>query len=168
MDNSDVEWRAIPGFDLYEASSVGGIRRKDNKRVISQFVEEHGYMTANLWKDGKRKLRKLHPLVAAAFHGPKPAGMECCHYNDVKSDNRASNLRWDTRKGNILDAIRNGTLYRFKSGEASPIAKHSDECVRRIREARLFGASRNDLAYIHNTNDSYIYKVCIREIRKDI
>ena len=40
--------------------------------------------------------------------GPRGEGMVCCHYNDIPSDNRLSNLRWDTQLANAQDALRNG------------------------------------------------------------
>ena len=43
-----------------------------------------------------------------AFVGPAPDGMVICHYNDIKTDNRLENLRYDTQYANGQDRIRNG------------------------------------------------------------
>ena len=52
---------------------------------------------------GKRKQFLVHDLVALAFIGPKPAGMQTCHNNDDKRNNIASNLRYDTaQSGHFL------------------------------------------------------------------
>jgi hypothetical protein len=40
-------------------------------------------------------------MVLFAFVGPCPEGMECCHENDVRDDNRIENLRWDTHANNL-------------------------------------------------------------------
>ena len=40
-----------------------------------------------------------------AFTGPCPDGMEACHANGDRSDNRAGNLRWDTVRENANDRI---------------------------------------------------------------
>jgi hypothetical protein len=52
------------------------------------------------------------------FVGPAPEGMEGCHYNGDPTDNRLENLRWDTRKANVADAIRHGT-FSFRTGKFS-------------------------------------------------
>jgi hypothetical protein len=41
--------------------------------------------------------------------GPRPEGLEGCHWNDDPTDNRVDNLRWGTRSANVLDSVRNGT-----------------------------------------------------------
>jgi hypothetical protein len=50
----------------------------------------------------------MHILVLEAFVGPRPAGMEGCHWDDDPTNNHLSNLRWDTRSANARDAVRNG------------------------------------------------------------
>lgn len=53
-------------------------------------------------------LRSVHSLVLETFVGPCPVGMEALHDNDVRDDNRLSNLSWGTRSQNVLDSVRNG------------------------------------------------------------
>ena len=52
----------------------------------------------------------MHRLVLGAFAGPPPEGMEGCHEDNDKTNNRLDNLRWDTRPGNHSDKARHGTL----------------------------------------------------------
>jgi len=61
-------------------------------------------------------------------------GHECCHADDIPSNNRLGNLRWGTRSDNLLDAVRNG---RKAIGERQWNAKLSDVDIPEIR--RLFG-----------------------------
>jgi hypothetical protein len=56
------------------------------------------------------KCRYVHQLVAVAFLGPRPVGLAVCHNNGVKDDCRLTNLRHDTYKNNMRDAIRHGTI----------------------------------------------------------
>lgn len=60
------------------------------------------------WKDvpGWEDFYYVHDMVLAAFVGPKPAGLEVCHWNGIRGDNRLDNLRYDTRKANAQDRER--------------------------------------------------------------
>lgn len=53
-------------------------------------------------------------LVLEAFVGLCPEGMECCHQDDDRSNNRLENLRWDTHANNVKDGYRNGAPRRRK------------------------------------------------------
>lgn len=50
----------------------------------------------------------VHQLVSAAFIGPRPQGMEICHYDDCRTNNALTNLRYAPRSENTLDRVRNG------------------------------------------------------------
>ncbi len=66
-----------------------------------------GYRSVNLTLGGGRKRRRrVHRLVLHHFCGACPDGMEACHNNGNCLDNRAENLRWDTRKANARDRVR--------------------------------------------------------------
>lgn len=106
-------WRPIPGHKGYEASSHGRIRSVDRLvtsytpprrlkgKVLKQFILWNGYKTTHLGKAHANKY--VHRLVALAFFGPPPQGMEVCHGDDNKQNPRLDNLRYDTRKGNMAD-----------------------------------------------------------------
>ena len=112
------EWRAIPGWEgLYEASDKGRVRsldRIDNQghhlkgRILKQTPNKRGYPCVNLRDNGRRRMAPVHQVVVEAFIGPRPDGAEVCHWNDVKTDNRLENLRYDTSSANKRDCVRNG------------------------------------------------------------
>jgi len=68
--------------------------------------------------------------VLNAFVGKCPDGLQGLHANDVKSDNRLSNLSWGTPSQNQLDAIRND---RCLLGQEKPNAKLRDADIPVIR-----------------------------------
>ena len=68
--------------------------------------------------------------------GPCPEGMEGCYDPDRDpANNRLNNLRWDTHRENIKDAVRHGTVMPDGRPRGCPL-KLNDETVREIR--RLF------------------------------
>jgi hypothetical protein len=100
MEFSEIEeWRWIDGYDNYEVSSLGRVRR----RQFLKPTTSNGYLYVNLSKDGQQKRLLISVLVAEAFHGLRPDGMDCCHTDGDRQNNRADNLRWDTRSSNTRD-----------------------------------------------------------------
>ena len=116
-------WQPIRGYEgLYEVSDWGRVRSLDRTiktasgarsfrgRLLKPYkAGPKGYMTIRLSWPAREKAY-IHALVAQAFRGPRPKGHDCRHLNDDHLDNRASNLAWGTRKENMADARRNGTL----------------------------------------------------------
>lgn len=122
---STEEWRPIPGWEgYYEASDRGRVRSMPRRigssfgatrvipgRVISQSANVRGYMAVNLWRDNARTVALVHRLVLNAFVGLRPEGLVGCHWDDDKSNNALTNLRWDTPVANGRDRVRNGHHY---------------------------------------------------------
>ena len=113
-------WLPIPGYvGYYEASDLGRIRsmgRRSRGGTIwgEPFIlkprlrRDNKYRTVDLYRDGDRKPRKVHLIIAEVFLGERPSGMEVCHRNDDKSDNRAENLYHGTHADNMRDTVDNG------------------------------------------------------------
>ena len=119
----EERWFAVPGYEgFYEVSDTGRVRSIDRyvagryvKRLIrgkllSQKLTNKGYpfVWLGLGEKGKSSYRTVHRLVLEAFVGPAPEGAVACHNNDIQTDNRLENLRWDTRSENQNDIVRNG------------------------------------------------------------
>lgn len=63
-------------------------------KVISQKKNIYGYMEVHLSKGGRSSSMKVHRLVTMAFI-PNPDNLPYVnHKNEVKTDNRVSNLEW--------------------------------------------------------------------------
>lgn len=132
-------WRIIAGFDAYEVSSLGRIRRR--YRTVTNSVAGHvlkpflsasgrGYQTVTLCAGDHRRKKMIHILVCAAFHGPSPSpNHQAAHWNGNRTDNREGNLRWATKLENARDAVRHGTTLL---GMRHPGAKLTDDDVRLI------------------------------------
>jgi len=124
---SAERWRPIPGFEgYYEASDQGRIRSLDRvvertnnspmrlkgKILSAQLRKNTGYYVVGLSRDSKPKDWYVHRLVLMAFVGMPQPGQEACHGNDVRTDNRLANLRWDSHAENVRDAV---TRQRMRS-----------------------------------------------------
>ena len=116
-------WKPVNGYEgIYEASSHGRIRSLDRTitrsdgqvrrlkgRAMRATLNEHGYPFVDLRNQGKRRVRKVHSLVAEAFIGPRPDSMDVCHNDGNPANNHVDNLRYGTRSDNTLDKVRHGT-----------------------------------------------------------
>lgn len=104
------DWRTIPGFDGYEASDKGRVRsnRRGPWRILATHVDR-GYVRTSLWNGRHMAKRRVHQLVATAFLGPTPEGLEVRHKDGNRSNNVPSNLEHGSSSDNSLDAVNHGT-----------------------------------------------------------
>lgn len=107
----------VPEFEKYGVDRSGNfysqMRRGDQSwRLVSGSVQRNGYRRIALRRPGKIKYFFMGPLMLTVFRGPRPLGMESCHNNGKRDDNRIRNLRWDTRKSNHADKSKHGTIQR--------------------------------------------------------
>src|SRR5262245_30696055 len=99
---TEEEWRSIPGYPGYEASSDGHIRRwaTTTWRVLRQYTV-HGYRKVSVKVSGKHKNVPVHRLVALTYYGQPGRGQTLVrHLNGDPTDNRAANLKWGTHVEN--------------------------------------------------------------------
>ena len=131
------EWRQIPGFANYSASSDGEIRRdvrlhNSPRGLVSQALNDRGYWKCSVTDDnGKSRTVTVHTLVALAFLGPSPGGLWICHKDGMNENSRASNLRYDTPASNTADLRAHG---RMRVGSAVCQAKLREEDIPQILE----------------------------------
>lgn len=113
------QWRPVVGYEgHYEVSDEGRVRslaridprgHRVRAKGIGRRPHPRGYLQVTLTKHGVCRTHKVHRLVLEGFVGPCPEGMESCHGNGVRSDNRAMNLRWGTPQDNADDRMSHGT-----------------------------------------------------------
>lgn len=93
-----TEWRKVPGLPV-EASDLGEIRDLGAVHPRKTRKPNSGYLRVRV----QGKTIKVHVLVAAAFHGPRPDGLETRHRNGDSLDNRPENLCYGTHAENMTD-----------------------------------------------------------------
>lgn len=102
-------WKDVVGFEgLYMVSSLGRLYSLLRGFYMSPTLNSHGYLKTALAKEGKRYDVRIHQLVAAAFIGPCPEGMEVNHKHGNKKDNRWDGLEYGTHRYNVQHAWDNG------------------------------------------------------------
>ena len=122
--NMSIEFRAIPGFNDYMASSDGKIRCKNGKRDLTPWINKTGYMTVSLkTKNGKFKRVYVHRLVAQAFI-PNPNNYpEVNHKDENKLNNSILNLEWCDKKYNRNYGTRNIRAANSRSKNVTCLSK---------------------------------------------
>jgi hypothetical protein len=165
MARSQVEYRDIPGHPGYRAGTDGTVWSCLTKQSLGR--------GCGTWQVIGRKWRKLKPLRTGAylgvalrgkpayvhrliletFVGPCSEGLECCHNNGDCTNNKLTNLRWDTHRENSRDRIRHGTGTR---GSRIPQAKLREEQIPLIRVLRTNGRTLREIAQVFGVSESAI------------
>lgn len=169
------EWRPVIGFESeYEVSNYGRVRSITRVMVYSR-VDQYSGKTIEVRRTHKGKelrpgpcrsghlsvalgrgnSKHVHILVLEAFRGPRPAGMEGLHADDIPSNNRLDNLRWGTRSENIIDAIDNG---KMPIGSRKWNAKLNEDQVANIK-ANLLHLPNSEIAAMHGVSAASIRQI---------
>ena len=105
MDYAKLE--DYPDYRIYKNGKIIRIRKKSKngntlkRRVISPTKAKNGYRAVRIKnKDGIQKSFYLHRLIWQAFNGNIPEGLEVCHEDCNRDNNRLSNLRLLTHTQN--------------------------------------------------------------------
>lgn len=154
------EWRPVDGFEGYEVSNLGNVRSWRTKgnhfgtlrkepRLLKLIDNGVGYRVVQLAVMGNVEKKYVHRLVADAFLSG-PASQEIAHWNGIRSDNRAENLRWASVKENQANRKRHGTHgSRFTENE-----------VRAIREAYELGfVTERQLAHHFGVSPTHVGRI---------
>lgn len=99
---------------MYEVSNTGLVWTRHRNAVLSPGWQTGGYFFVGLRRDGRSHNRKVHALVAEAFIGPRPCGLDVNHIDGDKRNNRVENLEYVTRQENVRHAFELGLRLRGK------------------------------------------------------
>lgn len=166
------EWREIEGYEgLYQVSNLGRVKslfrvvmRSDGKpNTVNEKILKNGmtkgYCAVVLCKDRKKKMYKVHRLVAMAFLSNPHNLPEVNHKDENKKNNHVDNLEWCTPKYNTnygtCTERRVNTVVKNQSlrGENHPKSKKV------ICDNKIFACTRECAEYFKinkNTMTSWI------------
>ncbi|WP_369414083.1 NUMOD4 motif-containing HNH endonuclease [Paracandidimonas lactea] len=175
-DTLNENWLPVPGYEgLYSVSDLGRVRseRRIIPRAGSEYVQPErilkpsndgkGYFRVNLSRNAKPKVFYIHQLVMLSFVGPQSESADVCHADGDTSNNRLSNLRYDTRAANIVDSQRHGT---FSEAEVHPCAILTNEQALTIYHTT--GVPADDLANAHGVSAAVILQIWRGETWKSV
>jgi len=168
----------VPGFPHTYASNEGDIysdhpgnRWGGRLHKLKPADNGRGYLRVRC----HGKSRCVHLLVAAAFHGEKPEGMEVNHKDGVKANNRPENLEYVTRAENVLHCHRIG-LGNPAMGGRHPRSKVTAEQVREMRSeyadlrvgGRLPDGEMKRMQVKYGMSESGITAICKRKTWRSV
>jgi len=82
----------------------------------------------------KRKQQWLPILVLETFTSPRPEGMQASHLNGIGTDNKLSNLAWESNVDNNNRKYEHGTMRGAHKGEKHSNCKLKDITINEIRK----------------------------------
>ena len=159
VDLPGEEWRPVPSWPGYEASSEGRVRSAF-KVLKGTPLKKTGHLMVCPSIGGKQEASVgAHIMVCEAFHGPCPENHECRHLDGKSDNNRPGNLKWGTRLENQRDRITHGTTNR---GEANGQAKLTREQAMEIYRRATAGEDQNFLALEFQTSQANVSAIKTR------
>ena len=170
MANSE-EWRPVVGYEgLYLVSESGVVKSlwsgrgsRGHEYLLAQIPDSKGYFRVGLTNDELgQKWRRVHILVAQAFVGPRPAGLQLNHRDGNKTNNHWSNLEYVTASENSTHAVKMGLRHALR-GSAHKMSKLTEEQVKEIRERYVPGANSKQLAREFGIDQSNVWLIGTRE-----
>ena len=152
---AESQWREIARYPGYRFTYDGKVwscwtagrnpHMRNEWRCLSPYKSSVGYLYLSLRDCHGTSCRHLpvHGLIAEAFHGPAPIGMEVRHFPDrERTNNCANNLCYGTRADNLADKLAHGTDNR---GEKHPLCRITEQQVKEIRAACNGGESQQSV-----------------------
>lgn len=161
----EATFRLLAHLPGYLIGDDGSVWSQLTGRFLRPYSDGGGYQTLKLRAGGKSVSLKVHCLVAEAFIGPRPVGMDVCHSDGDRRNNRSSNLRYDTRSGNLADRDRHGTHQR---GDRNPAAKLTDGEAAAIREMRRAGRPLKEVAARFRVRESTVSRIANGVRRREV
>jgi hypothetical protein len=157
---------SIMGFEVYEVSNIGRLRRNGRIRKTHSCLGNNGYIKTTLYSvEGNKITFSIHRLVAITFIGDPPSPRhEVNHINCDRKDNRPENLEWVTRKENMehsksLGRIQKGENHFSKRINGKCNYKLSKSDVMGIRYYHRKGFLCKDIAERYGISTSYVSSV---------
>lgn len=141
-------WRDIEGFNEYQVSSNGNIRRIGKDKLMTKTGDSDGYNRISLVKNGKNTTLRVARIVARAFPeicGEFFEGCQINHKNEQKKDDRAENLETCTPRYNVLYSLNSKKVKRTQGNY--PVAQMKNDTLCATYKSMRFAAEMTGVSY---------------------
>lgn len=154
-------WADVPGYESrYLVSIDGEVLSLLRNKIMKPSANQGGYLYVRLVSlDGSQSHSRISRMVLSAFDRMPNQGEEACHKDGIRTNNRLSNLRWDTRTGNQGDRVAHGT---HSIGERNPSAVLDVSKVLEIRELLSSGVTYRAVSDKYGISMSTVYNIKAR------
>lgn len=140
----------IKDYENYQISDTGIVINKKTGRELKQ-QEKKGYMNVSLFKNGKKKNKLVHRLVAEAFIENIKNYPQINHKDENTLNNTVENLEWCTQKyNNNYGTYRERARKRMLENNPFKGKHHTEETKQKMRKVKLGKPSKRKRKVILN------------------
>lgn len=137
-------WKDIKNYEgLYQISNFGNVKSFDRYVIdiyktqfikgknIKPFNNGNGYMVVSLAKNGKRKNKYIHRLVAEAFLKNYNNNLTINHKDFNRKNNKYDNLEVVTQKENIMYSFKKG---RYNEAWKQNATNRKENAIKKVND----------------------------------
>lgn len=156
---TELNAKDIPGYEgLYSILETGEVLCLGQRKVWKKKVlTNRGYLSVDLFKDGKYTKHSIHRLIAITFIPNPDCLPEVNHKDGNKLNNSIDNLEWMSHSDNVKHAFRMGLKKPTR-----PNTSLNEAQVRAMREMWSNGAKYSYLAKLFNMSTGSIRQIVYR------
>ena len=167
VDEDAEEWAEVPDYPAIYASNQGRVKRLAytatdgrffKERILTNIVQQDGYMHSVFLDKGKRVQVPTHRVIALAFI-PNPDNKPIVnHIDGNKQNNKPENLEWVTIKENVQHAIDNGLASTGLGGYAGKFSEEErSNILARWNSGETMRSIARDLGVSHSLVGSLVH-----------
>ena len=138
IENYEEKYSADTDGNIY--SYKYGIKRK-----LKPLTRVNGYLFVCLCKNGKAKSLDIHRIIALTFIENLSNKPEVNHVNGTKTDNRISNLEWNTPKENSIHAHKTGLSNSIPVKSINKLSGNVSEFYSASEAERITGVDQGSI-----------------------
>jgi len=151
-------WKTIEEFHNYLISNFGRIKNKKGL-ILKQRKDNYGYWIINLYKNQKKRTKKIHILMYETYISKIPEGY-IIHHKDNTKNNFLENIE-------LMMINKHNKLH--SNGESNPNSKLKEQDVIQIKILLKDGnLTQREIAKKFNINETNIYQIKKQKIWRHI